>query len=193
MALTPADKTFLAATISLDAKRDHKAIVQEYRAAYGDAVKEAKDKALWYRIRQLWRLDEAKDYQAGVRATAQAATGQAVAERAALALKIQMALEQGDLDMIEAMRDVASNAGESGSAKAKAAEAFWKRRAQSPAEPGVSAADVEARAVQERKLDEEIEALVKEKARQMVEKASPPLAPAPTSEPVFKGQAGGVA
>jgi len=78
--LTPADTAFLAATLSMDEKRDRAAILAAWKSAHAGTVEGKPDKSLWYSIQTLWKHDDAKMYQADLRETARQATGKAVAD-----------------------------------------------------------------------------------------------------------------
>lgn len=191
MALSEADKNFIAVTASMDPVRDKKVIYERYRETHPEAA-ELSDHQLAWRVKRM-PTDAVQDEKERLAAVATAARGKAVAERAALAIKVQMALEEGDLDAIEAMREVVKDSEQSGSARSKAAEAFWKRRAQSPGALPVDTTEIAGRAVEEERLDAEIAVLVKQEVEQQVEQQVAKQPPAPEPATVFKGQPGGIA
>lgn len=182
MALTDADKTFLAATASLDPKRDRKAILSAWREAYGDAATDVPDKGAWYRIRQLQRNDEVKDYLDQQSAIADAARGQGVAERNKAIFKKQAALEDLERAMIQSLTAVldGSDPAEKGAAIAKAAEAAVKVLSRQSARPAVDPAMVAARAARRKQIEAQLAA---EEAANGGPQGSPQEAPAiPLSE-----------
>ena len=156
--LTPADKAFLAATLSMDEKRDRKEVLAAYKTAYGEAVADKPDKALWYRIRQLGRHDDAKAYQLDLRVTAGMAQGQGVAEQNKAVFKKQAALEDLERAMIEGLRDILDNVDESGASRAKAAEAAVKVLARQANRPPVDPAIVAARSARKAQARADLEA-----------------------------------
>lgn len=78
MALTDADKTFIAATISMDRERDREAIYAAYRKAHGAAAVGLTNKQIGHRIARLPK-DAVAEVKDRLSAVAEHARGQAVA------------------------------------------------------------------------------------------------------------------
>jgi len=151
--LTPADQAFLAATLSLDEKRDKAAILAAWESANEAAAASMSPKQIWYRIAALRRRDEAKDYVAGLRATAQAALGVGVAEQTKAVFEKSAALVRLEQAMIEGLSDILENPEETGAARAKAAEAAVKVLGRQPQRRQVDPAIVAGRAARKQQLE----------------------------------------